>query len=46
MSAPTWTQDEIVQACPTELKRRGHEYAGPCPCCGGDDRFYISCSCS
>lgn len=24
------------------LKRKGKEYAGPCLCCGGDDRFILS----
>ncbi len=23
------------------LKKQGHEYHGPCPCCGGTDRFWI-----
>lgn len=23
------------------LKKMGGEYKGPCPCCGGDDRFHI-----
>lgn len=23
------------------LKRMGHEYKGPCPVCGGNDRFHI-----
>lgn len=23
------------------LKKQGHEYHGPCPCCGGNDRFWI-----
>lgn len=24
------------------LKRKGSEFAGPCPLCGGDDRFHVS----
>ena len=23
------------------LRRVGSEYKGPCPCCGGDDRFHV-----
>ena len=23
------------------LRRAGSEYKGPCPCCGGDDRFHV-----
>ncbi len=23
------------------LKKIGKEYKGPCPCCGGDDRYYV-----
>jgi len=34
---------DIIPLIPTELKRvsgyNGGEYAGPCPWCGGDDRF-------
>lgn len=25
----------------TELRRDGHQHAGPCPFCGGKDRFYV-----
>lgn len=25
-----------------ELKRRGRELVGPCPACGGDDRFHVA----
>lgn len=31
----------LTGAC-TELKRVGSQYMGPCPFCGGEDRFYVS----
>ncbi len=31
---------EWVAAIPS-LKRRGREYIGGCPLCGGDDRFHV-----
>ncbi len=34
------TQDEWMQAHPA-LKRVGKELKGPCPLCGGEDRFYV-----
>ena len=33
------THDQIVQVL--GLKRSGSEWKGPCPCCGGTDRFFI-----
>lgn len=37
---PIW---DIAQALGIEgLARHGHEWVGPCPKCGGDDRFAIS----
>ena len=33
------THDQIVQVL--NLKRSGSEWKGPCPCCGGTDRFFI-----
>ena len=41
MNAATWTQQEVVEAYGDGLKKHGREYAGPCPSCAGDDRFYI-----
>jgi phage/plasmid primase-like uncharacterized protein len=32
---------EVVRRWPHGLKRKGHELVGPCPACGGDDRFSI-----
>ena len=34
------TVAEWAAAMP-ELKRRGSQYEGPCPGCGGDDRFHV-----
>lgn len=32
----------ILDYIPTEMKHKGHgEYAGPCPLCGGKDRFTV-----
>jgi 5S rRNA maturation endonuclease (ribonuclease M5) len=30
----------LLDIIPTKLKRTGKEYHGPCPFCGGTDRFY------
>lgn len=32
----------LLDHIPTEMKRTGTEHAGPCPWCGGDDRFTVS----
>jgi hypothetical protein len=32
----------IEQSGITNLRRQGHEFVGPCPKCGGDDRFAIN----
>lgn len=34
------TQEDVV-AAHGNLRRRGSEYVGPCPSCGGTDRFYV-----
>ena len=42
MKAPT--QAKIVAACEKigkPLRLKGSEYVGPCPICGGDDRFHV-----
>ena len=36
----THTLEDWVDAL--ELKRRGKRYLGPCPLCGGDDRFSVT----
>ena len=36
-----FTQDIAGVAQALGLKKQGHEYHGPCPCCGGTDRFWI-----
>lgn len=33
--------EEIIGRWPHQLKRKGRELVGPCPACGGDDRFSI-----
>lgn len=33
--------DWIASAPALGLKRRGNEWVGPCPSCGGDDRFHV-----
>ena len=38
------TVEEWEQAC--GLKRRGAERVGPCPRCGGDDRFHVRPGCN
>lgn len=34
-------RDPQEWAAALRLKRRGAEYVGPCPLCGGDDRFHV-----
>ena len=36
---PVPTFEEWAAAC--DLRRRGSEFVGPCPLCGGDDRFHV-----
>ena len=38
-STPLPSMDEWTQAL--DLKRRGVEWCGPCPLCGGEDRFHV-----
>jgi hypothetical protein len=33
---------EVASALGARLKRAGHDHSGPCPACGGDDRFSIN----
>ena len=33
------TAEDWAQAC--DLKRQGREWVGPCPLCGGTDRFHV-----
>ena len=40
-STPTFA-DWQAQAARLDLKREGRELVGPCPSCGGDDRFSVS----
>jgi len=35
------TQQEVVDAYPGHLKKVGNEWTGPCPVCGGTDRFFV-----
>lgn len=39
---PIWSEwgDRIATAL--DLKKEGKQYSGPCPVCGGDDRFHIT----
>ena len=40
--APThWSQDDVVAGYGNGLRRVGREWHGPCPLCGGDDRFRV-----
>ena len=40
--APThWSQDDVVACYGDGLRRVGREFLGPCPLCGGDDRFRV-----
>ena len=41
MSDYSITQDEWAHRLP-DLKRAGSELHGPCPLCGGEDRFYVT----
>ena len=38
-----WAADTLEDwtAALPDLKRRGSEYVGPCPSCGGGDRFHV-----
>jgi hypothetical protein len=36
--------EQVVQQRKLKLRRQGHELVGPCPKCGGDDRFAVSLS--
>ena len=38
---PPYTADDFLARFP-DLRRRGRELAGPCPLCGGDDRFHVN----
>ena len=41
--APThWSQDDVVACYGDGLRRVGREFLGPCPLCGGDDRFRVT----
>ena len=40
-SRPRHTPDEWQGKCP-ELKKDGNQLVGPCPNCGGNDRFWIN----
>lgn len=33
---------QIQRKCGAELRRKGKEFAGPCPLCGGTDRFHVA----
>lgn len=33
------TAEDWAQAC--DLKKKGREWVGPCPLCGGEDRFHV-----
>lgn len=33
---------ETARRCGAKLKRTGHEWVGPCPACGGRDRFGVN----
>ena len=34
-----YTAEDWAQAC--DLKKQGREWVGPCPLCGGEDRFHV-----
>ena len=37
----TWSQDDVAAAYGDGLRRVGRELQGPCPLCGGHDRFRV-----
>ena len=39
--SPRATVNDIVNAC-GNLKRVGSQHEGPCPCCGGENRFHVN----
>ncbi len=34
--------EQIHRFCGIKLRRKGKEFAGPCPVCGGTDRFHVA----
>ena len=41
MPEPSYSIDDFQARFP-DLQRRGRELAGPCPLCGGEDRFHVN----
>jgi len=39
---PNWTKTLPDTAAALGLKKTGSEWKGPCPVCGGNDRFWLS----